>query len=67
MPQFSAAVVVASLYWVALLGARLFPGTAWVDPEFQAENPLILGMPPQLFLSLILLLLLVIGSIIAVL
>jgi membrane protein DedA with SNARE-associated domain len=65
-PQFMLAVVVASLYWIALLAAPLFPGTAWADPEFRDENPIVLGMPPQLFLALVLLLLLVIGIVLAV-
>jgi hypothetical protein len=65
-PQFMLAVVVASLYWIALLAAPLFPGTAWTDPEFRDENPIVLGMPPQLFLALVLLLLLVIGIVLAV-
>lgn len=30
---------IASIYWLAIFGARLFPGTALVDPEFEQEGP----------------------------
>ena len=58
--QFQIAVVVASFYWVALLCARAFPGTAWMDPEFKPES---YKMAPQLILTFVLLVLLVIGEV----
>ncbi|MCJ1471777.1 hypothetical protein MMC13_000418 [Lambiella insularis] len=33
------AALLASLYWVAGLSAILYPGTAWVDPEFGTGAP----------------------------
>jgi len=30
----------ASLYWVSMVLAPLFPGTAWSDPEFRTSTPL---------------------------
>ena len=41
------AALIASLYWDALMAAPIFPGTAWVDPEFDAETPRPLGLHPQ--------------------
>lgn len=41
------AALIASLYWDALMVAPIFPGTAWVDPEFDAETPRPLGLHPQ--------------------
>src|ERR1700751_1461256 len=31
------AVLVCSLYWVAMLGSLAYPGTALTDPEFRAK------------------------------
>ena len=41
------AALIASLYWDALMAAPIFPGTAWVDPEFDAETPRPLGLHPS--------------------
>ncbi len=61
--EFVLALVVASLYWVALIGADLFPGTSYVDPEFAADLPLVAGvLPPQVVLAAVLLLLLVVSD-----
>jgi hypothetical protein len=49
------AAIISSIYWLAAFGARLFPGTAWADPEFEADTPKPLGLHPQQFLGLILL------------
>ncbi len=61
--QFQVAVIVAALYWLALLSARVFPGTRWVDPEFEQETPMPLGMPPQMLVSCVFLALLVISEV----
>lgn len=37
LPWFFAGTAAASLYWAGLVFAQLFPGTAWHDPEFDAE------------------------------
>ena len=55
------AALIASLYWDALMAARIFPGTAWVDPEFDAETPRPLGLHPQQLIGLVLLALLLVA------
>ena len=48
--SFTAGVVAAALYWLALGGANFFPNT--VDPEIAADLPLVAGvLPPQLVLG----------------
>jgi hypothetical protein len=42
---------VASLYWISMLLAPLFPGTAWSDPEFRESTPRPLGLYPQQLLA----------------
>lgn len=55
-PQlFLIAVAVAASYWITLIGAPLFPGTAWCDPEFVAVTPHPLGLSPQALTACILL------------
>ena len=49
------AAIISSVYWLALFGARLFPGTAWTDPEFEAETRKPLGFHLQQILGLALL------------
>jgi hypothetical protein len=46
---------VASLYWVALMFAPIFPGTLWVDPEFLAGTPRHFGLYPQQMIGYLLL------------
>lgn len=43
----------AEAYFLCMLMAPLFPGTAWSDPEFAAINPKPFGIPVQKFLSLL--------------
>jgi len=38
-PTIVLAALIASLYWDALMFSLIFPGTAWVDPEFAAATP----------------------------
>jgi hypothetical protein len=45
------AAIISSIYWLALFGARLFPGTAWTDPEFEAETTKPLGFHLQQLLG----------------
>jgi hypothetical protein len=49
------AAIISSIYWLGLFGARLFPGTAWTDPEFEAETTKPLGFHLQQLLGLALL------------
>jgi hypothetical protein len=46
---------ITSLYWVALMFAPFFPGTAWVDPEFLEGTPRPLGLYPQQIIGYLLL------------
>jgi Family of unknown function (DUF6640) len=61
------AALTTSLYWDALMAAPIFPGTAWVDPEFDAETPHPLGLHPQQLIGFVLLALLLVAVAIAVL
>lgn len=49
------AAALASVAWLGMWGALLLPGTAATDPEFEAEptEQKVMGLQPQLFLSLI--------------
>jgi hypothetical protein len=53
--NFLAAVGTASLYWISMILAPIFPGTAWSDPEFRASTPRPFGMHPQQLLAYIIL------------
>ena len=59
---FFAGLTAASLYWVSLAFAQLFPDTAWHDPEFDLEVSRPLGLDPQQLLGYLLCLLLVIAA-----
>jgi uncharacterized iron-regulated membrane protein len=41
----------ASLYWVSMVLAPLFPRTAWSDPEFRTSTARPLGLHPQQLLA----------------
>jgi len=41
----------ASLYWISMVLAPLFPDTAWTDSEFRASTPRPLGLHPQQLLA----------------
>ncbi len=43
----------ASLYWLSMLVAPAFRGTAWVDPEFRDATPRPLGLHPQHILAIV--------------
>jgi hypothetical protein len=61
--QFHLGIIVAAFYWLSMFGASMLPGTRWADPEFARETSPILGMPPQMFLMLVLLTCLIISEI----
>ena len=42
----------ASLYWLSMLLAPIFPGSAWSDPEFRGATHRVYGMHPQQFLAI---------------
>ena len=65
LPLFLVATVIASAYWVTMVLAPLFPGTAWYDPEFETTSKRPLGISPQQWLSYALCGLLVLALILA--
>jgi hypothetical protein len=48
------AAILASIYWICIFAAPLFPGTAFVDPEFASTAPRPIGLPGQLFIGFVL-------------
>jgi hypothetical protein len=50
--QLNVAVLFAAAYWITQALSILFPGTAFIDPEF-GEIPTIAGLPFQLFVDII--------------
>jgi hypothetical protein len=46
--------LLASIYWLCIFAAPVFPGTAFSDPEFASTNPSPLGIPAQLFIGFVL-------------
>jgi hypothetical protein len=51
--QLREAEALAAVAWLGMWGALLLPGTAATDPEFEATERTVMGMHPQLFLSLV--------------
>ena len=49
--MFLLATAAAAMYWVTLVLAPLFPGTAWYDPEFKDASRRPPGLSPQQILS----------------
>ena len=52
-PIFLLASVIAALYFVSTALATIFPGTAWIDPEFAEGTPRPAGLHPQQLVSYI--------------
>ncbi len=65
LPLFLVGTAAASVYWVTMVLAPLFPGTAWYDPEFQEATERPLGFSPQQLLSYVLCGLLVVAIVLA--
>ena len=65
LARFYLAAAMAGLYFVSMLFAPIFPGTAWVDPEFVAETPMPLGLHPQKFVAYVVCILLVLAGVLA--
>ena len=55
------AALVASVYWLAIFTAPIFPGVAFVDPEFAAGAPNVGKVPLQLAIGFVLVGLLVVA------
>ena len=47
------AVLLAGLYWITQSLSLLFPGTAFLDPEFRTGHDTLLGLPPQLLVDMV--------------
>jgi hypothetical protein len=65
LPTILLSAFIASLYWDALMFSRIFPDTAWVDPEFAEATPRPLGLYPQQLIGYVLLALLLLAVILA--
>ncbi len=65
LPLFLVATAAASVYWVTMVLAPLFPGTAWFDPEFADSSGRPLGLSPQQLLSYLLCGLLIVAVVLA--
>lgn len=65
LPIFLVAAAVAGAYFIAMALAPIFPGTAWVDPEFANEVPRPLGLNPQQLIGYVLVMVLVVAVVIA--
>ena len=55
LPKFLLASATAGLYFVTMAMAPVFPGTAWIDPEFAGFVPKRFGLNPQQFVTYVLL------------
>ena len=66
LPFFLVATAAASAYWLTMLLAPLFPGTAWSDPEFADLSGRPLGLSPQQLVSYVLCGFLVVAVVLAV-
>jgi hypothetical protein len=51
LPMLLLATVIAASYFVAMVFAPAFPGTAWIDPEFSEQTHRPLGLAPQQLIS----------------
>ena len=65
LPVFLVAAAVAGVYFVTMIFAPLFPGTAWIDPEFAKYVPKRFGLNPQQFVTYVLCTVLVLAVAIA--
>ena len=66
LPTFLLATAIAANYFVTMALAPLFPGTAWMDPEFAEGTPRPLGLAPQQLVTYVLCGLSIIAVILAI-
>ena len=52
----------AALYWVTQALAIVYPGTAFMDPEFNGPSAYLLGLPAQVVIDMIALVLIAYAS-----
>ena len=64
-PRICLAAAVSGTYFVSMLLAPAFPGTAWHDPEFTQLDPMLLGLPAQKLVALVICALLLCGCTLA--
>ncbi len=65
LPIFLIAAATAASYFVSMAFAPVFPGTAWIDPEFSAEAARPLGLAPQQLVTYVLCALVLIAIVLA--
>ena len=65
LPVLFVAATVAGVYFVAMIFAPVFPGTAWIDPEFAGYVPKRFGLNPQQLVTYVLCTVLVLAVAIA--
>ncbi|GAN55176.1 DUF6640 family protein [Tanticharoenia sakaeratensis] len=66
LPLFLLASALAASYFVTMAIAPIFPGTAWTDPEFEAETPRPFGLAPQQLVTYVLCVVSLVAVVIAV-
>ena len=66
LPVFLLATAIAANYFVTMALAPLFPGTAWMDPEFAPGTPRPLGLAPQQLVTYVVCVLVVVAILLAV-
>ena len=64
-PLLCVAAGIAGTYFVSMLFAPLFPGTAWHDPEFAQLDPMLLGLAVQKLVAYIVCVLLAAACVLA--
>lgn len=52
--MFLLAAAIAGVYFIAMMFAPFFPGTAWVDPEFREQVPKPFAINPQQLIAYLL-------------
>jgi len=60
------AALLASIYWLCIFAAPIFPGTAFVDPEFASATPKLMGIPGQLSIGFVLVAILLVAVALAI-
>lgn len=53
--------LLASIYWLAIFVAPIFPGTSFSDPEFASTNPSPMGIPLQALIGIVNVAILLVG------
>ena len=62
-PMLCVAAGIAGVYFVSMLFAPLFPGTAWHDPEFVHLDPMPLGLSSQKLVAFVVCSLLIVACV----